>query len=269
MRQSIKSSTARRTVGIAVGVAAILGTAGGALAASGSFATTAASTTAAASSAAAATSGSTYAGCIVGTSRTLENVHAAASNLPRCPDGQFRLTWNQAGPKGATGAPGPKGATGAAGPQGPSGVVSTSDKNLVSSTVTVPTGGSFSARKTLVGTVKLAAGTYLVNVNFTATPNAVTTGQVFPQVFLYNGPQNADFSNDLANVGSGALEQANASEVANDPINSYFSGSDEIIVPAGGETLDVYAFGYDSDAGEGTYALNALSVIATALNTAG
>lgn len=70
----------------------------------------------------------------------------------------------------------------------------------------------------------------------------------------------------LANFGAGALEQANASEVATDPINSYFSGSTEITVPAGGETLDVCAFGYESDAGSGSYALNAAHVTATALN---
>ena len=99
-----------------------------------------------------------------------------------------------------------------------------------------------------------------------ATPNAVTTGQVFPQAFVYNGAQLSDFSNDLFNVGSGALEQATQSEVTTDPINSYFSGSAEITVPSGGETLDVYAFGYDSDAGGGSYALNALHVTTTALN---
>ena len=36
----------------------------------------------------------------------------------------------------------------------------------------------------------------------------------------------------------------------------------------GGETLDVYAFGYDSDTGEGTYALNSAVITATHLQTA-
>jgi hypothetical protein len=170
------------------------------------------------------------------------------------------VTWNVQGQKGATGS---------RGPQGPSGVVSTSNTNLVTSPpVSVATGGSFTANKTTVGTMQLAAGTYLINVNFMATPNEVTTGQVFPQAFVYDGAQKSDFSNDLFNVGSGGLELANASEVANDPINSYFSGSAEITVPAGGETLYVYAFGYDADAGSGTYALNALTVTATALTPA-
>jgi hypothetical protein len=266
MGHSIKSLSAKRTIGIAVGVAAILGTAGGALAASGSAATPSA-LTASASAAAAATSGPVIAGCIVGNSRTLENVHAAASNLPRCPDGQFRLTWNQAGPKGATGAVGPKGVAGPTGPQGPAGTVSSPETNLVSSAENVVTGGSFTARKTLVGTVTLKAGTYLINVNFTATPDAVTGGQVFPFVAVYNGVQaNGSFANDLFNVGAGALEQETTLLSPGDSINSNFSGSSQIQVLNGTETLDFYAFGNDSDLGEGSYTLNALNVIATQLN---
>ena len=184
-------------------------------------------------------------------------MHSPASSLHHCSRGT-RIAWNEQGQRGARG------------PQGPSGVVSTSDASLVTGTaVNVTTGGSFTTHKTLVGTVKLKGGTYLVNVNFVATPNAVTTGQVFPQVFVYNGAQLSNFSNDLFNVGSGALEQATQPEINTDPINSYFSGSAEIKVPSAGETLDVYAFGYDSDTGAGSYALNALHVTSTALNPAG
>jgi hypothetical protein len=39
-------------------------------------------------------------------------------------------------------------------------------------------------------------------------------------------------------------------------------------VPAGGETLDVYAFGYDGDHGAGSYELNSATLTATALNAA-
>ena len=39
--------------------------------------------------------------------------------------------------------------------------------------------------------------------------------------------------------------------------------------PKGGETLDVYAFGYDSDTGEGSFALNSAVITATQLQTAG
>ena len=162
-------------------------------------------------------------------------MHSPASSLHHCSKGT-RIAWNEQGQRGARG------------PQGPSGVVSTSDASLVTGTaVNVTTGGSFTTHKTLVGTVKLKGGTYLVNVNFVATPNAVTTGQVFPQVFVYNGAQLSNFSNDLFNVGSGALEQATQPEINTGPINSYFSGSAEIKVPSAGETLDVYAFGYDSE----------------------
>lgn len=245
MRFGLKSSITRKAVVVAAGVAAVLGSAGGALAATGTL-----------------SAPSTIAGCVVGSSRTLENVHSPASNLHGCTKG-WQATWNVQGQQG------PQGPQGKQGPQGPSGVVSTSDTNLVTSPPTsVATGGSFSANKTQVGTVSLVAGTYLIDINFMATPNEVTTGQVFPQVFVYNGAQKSDFSNDLFNVGSGGLELANASEVANDPIDSYYSGSAEVTVPSGGETLYVYAFGYDSDAGPGTYALDTLHVTATALNPA-
>lgn len=235
MRFTMKPSITKKAVVVVASAAAVLGTAGGALA---------------------ATSGpaSTIGGCVTGSSRTLENVHSPASNLKGCKKGSWQVDWNVQGQRG---------------PQGPSGVVSTSDTNLVTSPpMNVPTGGSFTANKTTVGTIHLAAGTYLVDVNFMATPNKVTTGQVFPQVFVYNGPQKSDFSNDLFNVGSGGLELATQSEVTTDPIDSYYSGSAEITVPSGGETLDVYAFGYDSDTGPGTYALDTLHVTATALNPA-
>jgi hypothetical protein len=152
--------------------------------------------------------------------------------------------------------------------QGPSGVVSTRTYTLTPES-SVTTGGHFTTNAKMIGTVHLAAGTYLLNVNFMATPNAATSGAVFPQAFVYNGPVNPSFSNDLFNVGSGALEQATQAEVtASDTINSYYSGTAEITVPSGGETLDVYAFGYDSDTGAGSYKLNSATLTATALNVA-
>ena len=93
---------------------------------------------------------------------------------------------------------------------------------------------------------------------------------MFPQLFVYNGPVNSGFTNDLFNVGAGALENPTSTIVSDgDTINSYYSGESEITVPAGGETLDVYAFGYDSDTGEGTYALNSAVITATHLQAAG
>jgi hypothetical protein len=198
-------------------------------------------------------------GCVSGSTRVLEHVFESNTSGTVCPSGSFLVYWGVTGPKGAPGAP------------GPSGVVSTAKKQLVTaSTPAIETGGSFTARKTLVGTVTLAAGTWLVDADFTATPDANTAGEVFPQLFVYDGPVNANFTNDLFNVGAGALEDPTATIVSDgDTINSYYSGESEITVPAGGETLDVYAFGYDSDTGEGSYALNSAVITATHLQTAG
>jgi len=195
-------------------------------------------------------------GCVSGSTRVLEHVFESNTSGTTCPSGSFLVYWGVTGPKGAP---------------GPSGVVSTTKKQLVTaSTPAIDTGGSFSSRRTLVGTVTLAAGTWLVDADFTATPDATTGGDVFPQLFVYDGPVNMNFSNDLFNVGAGALENPTATILTDgDTINSYFSGQSEITVPSGGETLDVYAFGYDSDTGEGSYALNSAVITATQLQTAG
>jgi hypothetical protein len=155
--------------------------------------------------------------------------------------------------------------------RGPSGVVSTKTYTLESdpsgNSHSIPTGGRFATYAKMIGTAPLSAGTYLINVNFMATPNAATSGAVFPQGFVYDGPAKSDFSNDMYNFGSGALAPYNTS-TPTDQVNSYYSGSSEIIVPAGGETLDVYAFGYDSDHGAGSYELNSATLTATGLNVA-
>ena len=157
--------------------------------------------------------------------------------------------------------------TAAQGAQGPSGVVSTKTYTLMPQ-ASVPTGGSFATGKKLVGSVALAAGTYLINVNFKATPNATAGGAaVFPQGFVYDGVAKADFSNDLFNIGSGALAPYNTADIT-DQVDSYYSGSSEVIVPSGGATLDVYAFGYDGDHGAGSYQLDSATLTATALNAA-
>jgi hypothetical protein len=151
--------------------------------------------------------------------------------------------------------------------QGTSGVISTKTYTFDPNGASIPTGGSFTAKAVVIGMVTLPAGTYLLNVNLMATPNAATGGAVFPQAFVYDGPVNADFTNDLFNIGSGALAPYNASSPT-DQVNSYYSGSSEITVPAGGQPLDVYAFGYDSDHGAGSYELNVATLTATALNVA-
>jgi hypothetical protein len=63
---------------------------------------------AAAGGATPASSSSAVAGCVVGGSRTLENVHSDGSKLRSCSKG-WKLTWNA---KGATGARGPAGPAG-------------------------------------------------------------------------------------------------------------------------------------------------------------
>jgi hypothetical protein len=118
----------------------------------------------------------------------------------------------------------------------------------------IHTGGPFAANKTELGTLTLRPGTYLLNVNFKAKPDAATTANVFPSLFIYNGTALADFSNNLFNIGSGALENSSS-----DTIDSYFSGSGVVKVTST-ETLHVYAFGYDSDQGAGTYTMEGASI---------
>jgi hypothetical protein len=86
-----------RIVAAAAVGAAVLGSAGTALAVTGS------------------TTGNNISGCVSGSNRALTNVHQSAS--VNCLHG-FALTWNKQGPKGATGAQGPKGAPGAQGQPG-------------------------------------------------------------------------------------------------------------------------------------------------------
>ena len=180
-------------------------------------------------------------GCVSGSSRTLVNVYENASSFKGCTTAQG-FAVNLAGGAGPAGPAGPQGAQGA---PGPSGVVSTGTTDL-GAVASVDTGGSFVTRATQVGTVQLSAGTYLINVNAKATPPSGGTGtaNVFPEFFVYNQAANPSFTGDLFNVGSG-----------------------EIVVPTGGETLHVYAFGYDSDTSAGTYALDDLSVTTTQINT--
>lgn len=156
---------------------------------------------------------------------------------------------------GSSGAPGPAGPQGPAGPMGPSGVVSAGVHDLGGLT-SVTTGGGFVAGATEAGTISLAAGTYLLNLNAKATPKATgDTAQVFPQFFVYNQVKNAGFTGDLFNAGAGALEPDGTNH------DSYYSGSG-LFTFTSPVTLHVYAFGYDSDTGAGSYVLDDLSVTA-------
>jgi hypothetical protein len=141
--------------------------------------------------------------------------------------------------------------------------VSTVTKDL-GTVATVPTGGGFVANSTEVGTVSLAAGTYMISLNAKATPNAAESGQVFPQFFVYDQVKNSAFTGDLFNVGTGALEPFNV-DVAHSH-DSYFSGSTLITLPSP-VTLHIYAFGYDSDNGGGSYVLDDLTISTVSLAT--
>lgn len=197
-------------------------------------------------------------GCIETSSRIIENTHVASSVT--CPGHDTHLTWNVQGPKGAKGAPGP---AGPAGPQGPSGVVSATTYDLLAnetnpdSTMTINAGGSFTTGNTLVDTINLSAGTYLVSVDFKGV--ALTDGgvgaQITPQLFVYNGTAKIDFSNDLFNVGGGDLQPATTNH------DSYYSGTQIVTVPTGGETLNIYGFGYLDNSGSGTWGLEKGSVL--------
>jgi hypothetical protein len=191
------------------------------------------------------------------------------------------------GATGATGVQGPKGATGPAGaqgPVGPSGIVSTTTTQLAppggcisngaggeSCTgpgISVNTGGDELSVATDIGTVQLAAGTYLLNVNFQAywngVPSSATASTVFPQILVYNGTIPSAGTSLQFGVGSGGLPVP----TTNTAVGSYFSGSDVIVVPAGGETLNFYGWGQDADGGLGHYFLTSLTVSATQLQTA-
>jgi hypothetical protein len=82
----------RKLLIAAAAVAAVAGSAGTALAVSGGSSPT------------------VYSGCIAGKNRALVNVRKATS--VKCAKGEIEISWNQAGPKGATGARGPQGPAG-------------------------------------------------------------------------------------------------------------------------------------------------------------
>lgn len=173
-----------------------------------------------------------------------------------CPAGTTSIVLGAQGPRGTAGTPGAKGDTGS------SGVIDKLSKTF-DPIASVVTGGGFVANSTEVGTIDLPAGTYLISLNAKARPVTPTDGtQVFPQFFVYSEAKNADFTGDLFNVGSGALEAG-----THTTIDSYYSGSNTVTL-SGATTLHVYAFGYDSDTGVGTYNLENLTVNAVQLNAA-
>lgn len=128
----------------------------------------------------------------------------------------------------------------------------------------VNTGGSFNARATEVGTVDLPAGSYLVTLSAKATPivQSNTSVQVFPSIHLYNQPKNASFTGDVLDAGGTALESGTVTNA------DLYSSNSGVVTVTQDTTMVVYAFGYDSDSGEGTYQLDGVTVTATPVTVA-
>lgn len=128
---------------------------------------------------------------------------------------------------------------------------------------TINTGGSAATRSTDVGTLTLNPGTYLLSVNAKVTPivQADAGTQISPSFFVYDQAISASFTGDLMNFGGTPIESG-----ANANIDSYFSATQIVTVTAPNTTLHFISFGYDNDRGEGTYALDDLSVSAVPQN---
>lgn len=135
--------------------------------------------------------------------------------------------------------------------------------------LTVPTGGKFcpdppacSGGAVLAGHLGLPAGTWQVTLSTKVNANSGTPASptaTFPQFFVYTQVKNATFTGDAFNVGSGALDTGTNHD-------SYYTGSGIITLTAHTE-LFIYAFGYDSDNGAGSYDMTALQVSAVSVPT--
>lgn len=247
---------------LAISCVAVAGSAAGGLAAAG----------AATSGAAPTFTGSPIAACVNITAKPYSQVpwrglwQVKTASAPDCPKGSFGVSFASSkqlsSAEDAITQNAADIASNSAALSKLQGVGSSASKVLQDPTTTpqsILTGGSFVSRATDIGTLDLPAGTYLINFSAKATPNSTGTAQVFPQFFVYNQVKNGSFAGNLFNVGTGALEPTSTHH------DSYFSGSDVITVPSGGWTLHVYAFGYDSDSGAGSYALDAATITAVQL----
>lgn len=133
--------------------------------------------------------------------------------------------------------------------------------------LTVPTGGKFcpdppacSGGSVLAGHLGLPAGTWQVTLSAKVNANASTPPAptaTFPQFFVYTQVKNATFTGDAFNVGAGSLDTGTNHD-------SYYTGSGVITLSAHTE-LFIYAFGYDSDNGAGSYDMSALIISAVSV----
>jgi hypothetical protein len=180
-------------------------------------------------------------GCVVGPNRTIMDGFENPTGFDNCKKtGGFAVALGgQTGPKGATG---PQGATG---PAGPSGVVATGVQALTAGSV--PTGGSFNAKAVEVGSIDLAAGTYLVGLKAQVEPSADSASGVNAQFFLYDQVKNASFAGDLLNIGTDVAPAGTSHD-------AYASGF-TLVTLSEDTTLIVYGFGYDNDSGASDFTL--------------
>ena len=186
-------------------------------------------------------------GCISGSRRVMEHVFESNTSGTSCPRGSFLVYWGVTGPEGreeqgatgAKGATGPRGArspparrarrhrpAGAAGAPGPSGVVSTVKTQLVTRAPRplTPAARSRPARRS-------SAPSPWPRVPGWSTPTSPPPRTRTPPATCSRSsssttaPVNASFTNDLFNVGAGALENPTPTIVSDgDTINSYYSG---------------------------------------------
>lgn len=178
--------------------------------------------------------------------RTLKT--ALTEHTQTCPVGMTQVKLLTAGGNGPQGPQGPVGPQGPQGPKGDTGAKGAPGLSLVSQTAipgkTVATGGSFFANRTDLLQVSVPNGKYLVTVNVKVANVDSQTASIYPLVAIYDGAPLADFSNDLFNLGEGALPVIHN-------IDQYITGSNVVTVTNG--QIDIEGFGYDSDRGAGSY----------------
>lgn len=194
--------------------------------------------------------------------------------VPRaCRHGFVLVGIGARGLRGLTGEQGPQGIQGAQGPQGPA----ASDINgSLTTTATLgasqfPTqlqyiGGTILQKTTGHGAtnllqVTLPAGTYLINasVKFDRSVSAGSGPDTYGYAALWTGATAStaftSFSQGAGTFTTGALSRLVTGTFPNlDVIDAVASGSSILVVPAGGEVLNLSAFAYNADTSGGPYA---------------
>lgn len=187
--------------------------------------------------------------------RTLKT--ALTEHAQSCPVGMTEVILHTAA--STNGTQGPQGPVGPQGPQGPKGDTGAAGETLVSQTAvpgaTVATGGPFFANRTDLVQINVPNGKYRVGVDIKVANVGGQTDRIFPLIAIYNGVPLSNFSNDLFNLGEGALPSIAA-------IDQYINGS-EIVTVTNGQ-IDVEGFGYDDPTrGAGSYTVEGGTITIT------